>query len=192
MKLIQLLIVIAIVGPAAFWSSDKQANSIWHIKGSLSEACSCSVPCTCNFGELPSPHPYCYSMYSYKIDKGHHGDVPLDGLKFGSMDARYGRMLYIDERANEAQRAALAQIAEPLLGLKDPVRFYPGQSMAHIGTRYVEIAQESDEKGNHLKLGSDREFRAEYIMGRDGKTPVVVKNNTTWAIDDAIKGKTSL
>lgn len=192
MKLVQFLIVVSILGPAAFWSSDHDANSAWHIKGSLSEACSCAVPCTCNFGELPSPHPYCYSMYSYKIDKGRFGGVFLDGLKFGSMDARYGRTLYIDEHASDAQRAALASIAEPLLGLKDSSRFYPGQSMAHIGTRYVEIVQESDSHGNHLKLGGDGEFRAVYIIGRDGKTPVTVKNNTTWAIDEAIKAKTTL
>jgi hypothetical protein len=145
--------------PAVFFASDKAPTPSWHIKGSLSEACSCAVPCRCNFGGLPLPHPYCYSMYSYKIDKGRNGDVVLDGLKFGSMDN---------------------------------TQFYPGQSMAHIATRYVDIVQESDQKGNHLKLGNDGEFRAEYIIGRDGKTPVIVKNNTTWAIDEAIKGRTSL
>jgi hypothetical protein len=178
--------------PAVFFASDKAPTASWHIKGSLSEACSCAVPCRCNFGGLPLPHPYCYSMYSYKIKNGSHGDVVLDGLKFGSVDARYGRTLYIDQRANQAQRAALNDIAMDMLGLRDNTQFYPGQSMAHIATRYVDIAQESDQKGNRLKLGDDGEFRAEYIIGRDGKTPVIVKNNTTWAVDEAIKGRTSL
>ena len=42
----------------------------WKIAGALSEACTCSVPCTCNFGEGPSPHSYCYPFYSYEIRKG--------------------------------------------------------------------------------------------------------------------------
>jgi len=178
--------------PAILFSSDNSSTLPWHIKGSLSEACSCSVPCRCNFGGKPAPHPYCYSMYSYKIEKGHHGKTELDGLKFGSMDARYGRTLYIDQRADGAQRAALNDIAVDLMGLKDTAQFYPGQSMAHIATRYADIVQEADKKSNHLKLGTDGEFRAEYIIGRDGINPVVVKNNTTWAIDEAIKANTSL
>ena len=178
--------------PSMFLASDQGPASSWHIKGALSEACSCAVPCRCNFGGLPMPHPYCYSMYSYKIAKGRHGQVVLDGLKFGSVDARYGRTLYIDQRANDAQRAALSDIAVELMGLKDNAQFYPGQSMAHIATRYVDIVQESDRKGNRLKMGDDGEFRADYIIGRDGKNPVVVRNNTTWAIEEAIKGNTSL
>ncbi len=145
--------------PSVFFSSDKTPAPRWHMSGSLSEACSCSVPCRCNFGGKPAPHPYCYSMYSYKIAKGHHGSVSLDGLKFGSMDARFGRTLYIDSHANEAQRAALNDIATDLMGLKSTDKFYPGQSMAHIATRYVDIEQESDPKSNHLKLGEDGEFR---------------------------------
>lgn len=130
-------------------------------------------------------------MYSYKIAKGSHGAVVLDGLKFGSVDARYGRTVYLDERADSAQRQALNDIAAAVLGLHDATPFYAGQSMAHLATRIVKIEQEADAKGNHLKLGDDGEFRGEYIIGRDGKNPVVVKNNTTWAIDEAIKGKTS-
>ena len=131
-------------------------------------------------------------MYSYKIDKGKYRDLKLDSLKFGSVDARYGRTVYIDSQANAEQRAALLTIADSVLGLKDSVQFYSGQSMTHIATKYTDILQEWDGKGNHVKLGEDGEFRAQYIIGRDGKTPVVVKNNTTWAIDEAIKGKTSL
>jgi hypothetical protein len=177
--------------PSLLLLSHSAEGRSWHIKGSLSEACSCSVPCRCNFGGLPSPHAYCYSMYAYKIAKGNHGAVLLDGLKFGSVDARYGRTVYLDERADVAQRQALNDIAEAVLGLKDSAPFYAGQSMTHVGTRVVKIEQEADARSNHLKLGNDGEFRGEYIIGRDGKNPVVVKNNTTWAIDEAIKGKTS-
>jgi len=190
MRLKQRLVLIAVIVPALFLSSDAAGPSSWHIRGSLTEACSCAVPCTCNFGGSPSPHPYCYTMYSYKIAQGKFGAVVLDGLKFGSVDARYGRTVYLDQQARPDQREALMAVAEKLLALKDLAPFYSGQSMTHIATRVVEIVQEADDHGNHLKFGDDGEFRATYIIGRDGKTPVIVRNNTTWAIPEAIKGTT--
>ncbi len=191
MSLGRNLAVLCVILPALLFSSDAAPPATrWHIRGSLTEACSCSVPCTCNFGESPSPHPFCYSMYSYKIDQGRLGEVKLDGLKFGSTDAKHGRIVYIDRTATPEQRTALLSIAESVLGLKTAEPFYSGQAMNHLGTRYVEIIQEADEKGHHLKLGDDGEFRARYIVGRDGKNPVVVRNNTTWDIGEAIKGKT--
>jgi len=190
MSLGRNLALLAVMLPVLLFPSDATPIAGWHIRGSLTEACSCSVPCTCNFGELPSPHPYCYSMYSYKIRQGQYGDLQLDGLKFGSADAKHGRTVYIDRSATPEQRAALLQIGEQVLGLKTAEPFYSEQAMDHLGTRYVEIIQEADEHGHHLKLGDDGEFRARYIVGRDGKNPVVVKNNTTWDIAEAIKGKT--
>ena len=188
----KLTLVAALLPSLFLYSDTKPPAPGWEIKGSLSEACSCDVPCRCNFGGLPSPHRYCYSMYSYKIDKGKYGNLKLDSLKFGSVDARYGRTVYIDSQANAEQRAALLTIADSVLGLKNSVQFYSGQSMTHIATKYTDILQEWDGKGNHVKLGDDGEFRAQYIIGRDGKNPIVVRNNTTWAINDAIKGQTSL
>src|SRR5205823_10964258 len=34
----------------------------WEISGDLTEACTCAVPCTCNFGRGPSPRHYCYAL----------------------------------------------------------------------------------------------------------------------------------
>jgi len=46
------------------------------------------------------------------------------------------------------------------------------------------------DKGNKLQIGDQGGFEADYIMGMDGKTPVVVENNTSWNIPKSIKGKT--
>ncbi|HEY6402533.1 MAG TPA: DUF1326 domain-containing protein, partial [Blastocatellia bacterium] len=53
------------------------AEDPWHISGALSEACTCSVPCTCNFGEGPSPHNYCHAVYAYGIKEGRYNGVKL-------------------------------------------------------------------------------------------------------------------
>ena len=70
-----------------------ESGDHWQIKGALSEACTCNVPCTCNFGEGPSPHAYCYAVYSYEIKEGSFNGVKLDGLRFGAIDAATGSNL---------------------------------------------------------------------------------------------------
>src|SRR6185436_12765982 len=68
----------------------------WHVTGVLSEACTCNVPCTCNFGQGPSPHPYCYATYSYEIRNGQFNGVKLDGLRFGGIETAKGNAMYLD------------------------------------------------------------------------------------------------
>jgi hypothetical protein len=167
------------------------APAAWKIEGALSEACTCKVPCTCNFGEGPSPHSYCYALYSYEIRKGHYNDVTLDGLRFGATDLEHGRTLFIDERADEKQRAALRVIIARLIE-----RVSPGEAEARGAeltkkVRYVAIKQEYDDRRNHLLVAGIGEFSANYIMGLDKTQPLVVRNNTTWRIPEAIKAKTS-
>ncbi|HZS28416.1 MAG TPA: DUF1326 domain-containing protein [Candidatus Angelobacter sp.] len=190
MNLKQRATLLLLLIPVFMLAKDAQSSGAkWHIKGSLSDACSCAVPCTCTFGRPPSPHPYCYGMDSYKIEEGNFNDIQLDGLKFGITYAKHGNTLYLDKNASPVQRAALMQIANQVLHLKDGI--YPsGSSAPRIATRDVKITQEYDDRGNHVKFGDDGEFRAQYIIGRDGKTPIIVKNNPDIDIPDEIKGHT--
>lgn len=158
----------------------------WQIKGALSEACTCSVPCTCNFGEGPSPHPYCYAVYSYEIREGHFNNVKLDGLRFGGMETAKGNAMYLDARAEGEQRQALEAVARKVMRVS-------GDRMGSkklLGIKYVEIKQQYDGRQDTLDLGGKGSFKTGYIMGRDKTKPVVVVNNTEWAIHEAIKGKT--
>jgi hypothetical protein len=162
----------------------------WHISGALTEACTCSVPCSCNFGEGPSPHSYCYPFYSYDIRRGNFGEVPLDGLHFGSADLKAGRYIFIDERADERQRAALRIIAARVIQ-RVPVEESEAKAREMMPlVRYTAVEQSYDERSNHLKVEGVGEFAADYLMGMDKSEPVIVRNNTTWRIRDAIKAKT--
>lgn len=167
------------------------ANS-WSIRGALSEACTCVVPCTCNFGQGPSPHGYCYPFYSYDIHEGGYGETKLDGLHFGAADLKGGRTIFIDERADERQRAALRLIAVRVIehASAAEAEVKAAELAPHI--RYAAVRQEYDGRRNHLSVAGIGEFAADYIMGLDGSHPVVVRNNTTWRIRDAVKAKTSL
>jgi hypothetical protein len=155
----------------------KSAGPHWEVAGDLSEACTCSVPCTCNFGEGASPHHFCYSMFAIDIQKGHYGDVKLDGLRLAGAHGKKGEVWYIDDHATPEQFEALKAIANHMLKKK-----------SHFESAH--ILQEVTEKGNRLEIGGKGGFEAEYIIGLDKKNPVVVENNTTWNIPRSIKGKT--
>ncbi len=202
-----VIVLVGLVGLAVFLSGSNikvvDSNSVvppietvsvpasWMIEGALTEACTCSVPCTCNFGEGPSPHSYCYALYSYEIRKGQYNDIKLDGLHFGATDLKAGRTLFIDERANESQREALRVIIARVI--ERSTADASEKEAKEIGKemRYVTIEQEYDGRSNHLEVKGIGEFSATYIMGLDKSQPLIVRNNTTWRIHDAIKAKTS-
>jgi hypothetical protein len=167
----------------------ESAHNSWTIEGALTEACTCSVPCTCNFGEGPSPHHYCYSLYAYDIRKGKYGNVTLDGLHFGATELKSGKTIFIDERADERQRHALRVIAARIIShLSAEEAEKRAKSDSRV--RYAAVKQEYDGRRHLLDVTGVGEFSAGYIMGLDKNSPIVVRNNTTWRILDAIKGKT--
>jgi hypothetical protein len=168
------------------------AAKSWKITGALSEACTCSVPCSCNFGEGPSPHSYCYPFYAYHIRKGNYGDVVLDDLHFGSADLRGGRHMFMDEGATPQQREALRIIMARIIERVGADDSEQKAKEMDKEMRYVKIEQSYDERKNFLKVAGVGEFAARYIMGLDKSAPVVVRNNTTWRIHDSIKAKTSV
>jgi hypothetical protein len=176
---------------AAAVSEISMTANLWAIRGALTETCTCSVPCTCNFGELPSPHSYCYPFYAYHIQKGNYGNITLDDLHFGSADLKNGRTMFIDERANAQQREALRVILARTI---ERVSAEEAEAKAkEIAPRilYAAVKQEYGDRSNHLEVAGLGQFSANYVLGLDKSQPVVVRNNTTWRIRDAIKAKTT-
>ncbi|MEO6391204.1 MAG: DUF1326 domain-containing protein [Pyrinomonadaceae bacterium] len=164
----------------------------WTIAGALSETCTCKVPCTCNFGQGPSPHSYCYAFFSYHIRSGKYGTVSLDGLHFGAADLATKRTYFIEDKANPEQREALKAIIarviekEPVANLANTIRDIAPD------LRFAAVKQDYGDRKNLLEVGGIGSFAADYIMGLDKTHPVVVHNNTTWRIVDTIKAKTTL
>jgi len=153
----------------------------WEMSGQLSEACSCSVPCTCNFNEKPSPHHYCWSLFAVHIEHGHYGKVTLDGLHLAGAHGKKGDVWYIDQRATTEQAAALRAIT---LDLDDSRKHATYWDVA-------EIRQMVGEKSQQLEVEGHGGFKANYIIGMDGETPVVLENNPSWNIQHGIKAKAS-
>jgi hypothetical protein len=89
----------------------------WEIRGPEISSCNCDWGCPCQFNSVPT-HGFCRAAVAFRIDKGHFGDVVLDGLCAGGMFAWPGAihegsgecLPIVDSRASDAQRAALLTI----------------------------------------------------------------------------------
>jgi hypothetical protein len=91
----------------------------WHVAGDWFDVCKCNVPCPCTFAQTPS-YGDCDGILAYHIRQGRYGEIPLDGLNLigvghfvgniwsGETKATMG--FFIDQRASEAQRAAMQVI----------------------------------------------------------------------------------
>jgi hypothetical protein len=183
-------------GPSRAASAAQAASPPWRISGDLSEACTCSVPCTCNFGEGPSPSHTCWALFSLDIKKGRYGKVNLAGLRLAGAAGAKGIVAYLDDRATPEQAEALKGIVghigarfHELAVAQDP-KAAQDPSMQFLGFKTAHIQQEVGSKSHRLAIGDQGGFESEYIMGIDGKTPVVVENNWSWNIQHGIKGKT--
>jgi len=89
----------------------------WTIRGVEYGNCNCDYGCPCQFNS-PTTHGNCEGVLAGHIGEGHHGDTRLDGLDFAMMfwwpgeikDGNGRQQVIIDERADDAQRAALRRI----------------------------------------------------------------------------------
>ncbi len=203
----------AVAMPGAAVAQEKHASRPWRIKGQLSEACSCAVPCACNFGERPSPYEYCHTMWSYWVQEGNWDhQVRLNDLRVGGVEGPGGIQGLLDARADATQRAAMENIWHLLSGrMLCLMRLWPlkasgaepGERPAQqgsiirtrfverqfLGFEYVPIDHVITERGAKLTF-PDGGFEAAYIFGRDAAKPVTVTNIVSWPIPVSIKGKT--
>lgn len=89
----------------------------WSIKGREFVHCNCAYGCPCQFDALPT-HGDCRAVAGFQIEEGHHGDVRLDGVRFGMIAAWPGPIHegggeivpIVDESATEEQREAILRI----------------------------------------------------------------------------------
>ena len=56
----------------------------WEFTGRELVNCTCEYGCPCQFNALPDKG-HCHAVAGIQIDKGHHGDTPLDGLRVGAI-----------------------------------------------------------------------------------------------------------
>ncbi len=93
------------------------ANVDWYIEGLEFGNCNCDYGCPCQFEALPT-QGNCRGFEVLRIDRGHFGEVKLDGLKVAVLYAWPGPIFegngalqaIVDERADAGQRDALTKV----------------------------------------------------------------------------------
>jgi hypothetical protein len=96
----------------------------WQLEGDYFEACNCESTCPCIFLADPDEGD-CQATLAWHVRRGHFGTTSLDGLNVAGIFHTPGNMLtgpkwraalYIDERADADQAAALEQIFSGQVG----------------------------------------------------------------------------
>ncbi|MCP4330639.1 MAG: DUF1326 domain-containing protein [Alphaproteobacteria bacterium] len=93
------------------------AETNWALMGKYVEFCSCDRACPCDGAAAPT-HGHCNGIVGLDIERGHYGDVALDGLSVVAIFHFPGAMHHCDghlhtilsEDASDAQRDALFEI----------------------------------------------------------------------------------
>lgn len=148
----------------------------WKISGQLEESCSCNAACPCWFDSKPTMAG-CGGNQVLFIKRGRYGKVPLDGLaianfvqspenqtmmqSFGKWNFSY---LYIDEKANAEQRAALEEIGKTVL---------PMAGSKNTKVRIAPITREMAGGEHRVTVGKYGSFRGKLLEGGLGGAPKI-------------------
>ena len=124
MKINQILISIFVAlctTVVATQALAKEASVDWAVNTTIIDGCSCRMLCPCIFGSPATVgsaathehagHRSCYFNQAFRVNKGHYGNVSLDGLKFwfagDKGDAKTVELTF-EPSATKEQRAAIA------------------------------------------------------------------------------------
>lgn len=112
----------------------------WSMEATIIEACSCPMFCQCYFNTQPAVHAgdqqhkgheaghYCRFNNAFRVNKGHYGEVKLDGAKFwvaGDLGAEFSDMegewavLTFDPAVTKEQREGI----KAALGKLYPIKY---------------------------------------------------------------------
>ena len=143
----------------------------WSLEGEYMENCSCDVLCPCITSSMagPADTERCLVPLAMHIEKGEKDGVSLDGLNavlgvdspqvMGEGGWRVA--VYLDERANEEQQAALGQILSGEAG--GPPSMLAGLIGEQLGVRVVPINYTSDDNRKRVEVPGIMDFEIEPI-----------------------------
>ncbi|MGO9604534.1 MAG: DUF1326 domain-containing protein [Candidatus Binataceae bacterium] len=130
------------------------SNEKWHIEGEYFESCNCEVLCPCllSASQARPTEGHCDVVLAFHVGKGSYGKTDISGLNAvhalttpGPMAKGGGTLaVYVDNRANDEQRAALEAIFTGSAG--GPPALFGPMIAKRMPTRSVPIAFSSDGK----------------------------------------------
>lgn len=152
----------------------------WALRGFWVNSCSCDPGCPCLFYSDPTKG-YCDGVDTLQFTEGNYGRVQLGGLSMVLMAKAPGNFwkgnwtaaLYLDEKANTAQREALETIASGKAG--GPMALLASLIGTMKGTKYVPI--KADFRGMSISVPGIFDFKWEPVLGGDKQTAIRVANH---------------
>jgi len=183
-----LAVVAVVVSPEPAEAQASQGAPDWSLNATIIEACSCPMFCQCYFATEPAAHHheggskhFCRANLAYKVNRGHHGEVKLDGVKFwvaSDLGGDFSKgqvdwaVMYFDKAMTKAQRDVLLTI----FGHVFPVKWNSFTTAeANIDTWVF------DKDSAHATMdgGKTAEVRLKRHPGNT-EDPVVVRNLKYW------------
>jgi hypothetical protein len=141
----------------------------WSLEGEYMENCSCDVLCPCITSSMagPADTERCLVPLAMHIEKGEKDGVRLDGLNAIMVvdapqvmgEGGWRVAVYLDERADEDQQAALGQILSGELG--GPPAMLAGLVGEQLGVRVVPINYTSEENRKRVEVPGIMDFEIE-------------------------------
>jgi len=157
------------------------ADNNWGLTGTYFETCNCDAACPCVFLSAPTDGE-CTVLIGWHIDNGYFDDINLNEFNVALAVHSLGHMLqvkwnvavYLDNKANEAQKDALLKIFSGQAG------GHPSLLAAHIGNvlgvKSVAIDYQAQDKRRSMRIGDVAEAEIEAIDGQGG-AKVTVTNH---------------
>lgn len=153
----------------------------WSLKGNYFESCNCDLVCPCIF-LMPPTQGHCKALVGWHIAEGNMQSTRLDNLNVavwlhspGSLtDGGWRLALYIDERADQAQKDALTKIYGGEVGGHPAV--LAGFVSELMGVKSAKIEFTESGKKHHLSIKDVAENEMYSLEGEDG-TEVIVSNH---------------
>ena len=177
----------------------------WSIEGPHLVNCNCAYGCPCQYAAPPTDGT-CKAVVAWRIDRGNFGDTRLDGLLAvnlyswpGPIHQGDGQLQsIIDERADDAQRAALTAIlrgdgADPGSTM---LQIYSAMcSKIHAPVfRAIDLAMDIDKRTGHIRVpglvdtdveplrnqvtGAEHRARIDLPMGKEFRIAEVASGTT--------------
>ncbi|MBV8774056.1 MAG: DUF1326 domain-containing protein [Deltaproteobacteria bacterium] len=145
----------------------------WRIEGDYFESCNCDLLCPCllSHAQARPTRGHCDVVLATHIARGNYGNLDLSGLNAmqalttpGEMSKGGGTLaLYVESRANDAQRTALEAIFSGNAG--GPPALMNGMIATRLPTRSVQIDFTSDGKRFAVSVPGVTDVTVEGVIG---------------------------
>jgi hypothetical protein len=164
-------------------ASIESTEPAWWARGLLFENCNCQLLCPghLSFKQLCT-HDRCLGAWAMHLDEGRHGDVSLAGLNAVVLFDAPQRMiaggwttaLFIDDRCEDRQRAALERILSGAAG--GPWAVLARFVARRLESRSVPVHFEDGGRRKRMWVSGALETSIEAIRGRDASQEAVLSN----------------